>query len=194
MKIVKIIYSFLLFLLIITSTSFCQSQGAKQPMIDSASQLRLYRQNFWNNLPDPVGFTNDYEHLYNDSQLHVLDSIISTFSRKTFIQITIITYDTMLVAEDNMEALNLRIANFWGVGERYKDNGITIGICRGYRKMRIDNGDGIFKILSDAETKQIIDNKFAPSFKAGNFFEGTYIGLKALMDELAVNQKEIGKE
>ena len=38
--------------------------------------------------------------------------------------------------------------------------------------MRINNGDGIETKLSDAETKDIIDNIIIPEFKKGNYFQG----------------------
>jgi len=67
---------------------------------------------------------------------------------------------------------------------------VTIGICRGYRKMRIQNGDGIEKILTDRETKEIIDTAFIPSFKDGKYFEGTLIGVKTLIATLGKNAEK----
>ena len=38
-----------------------------------------------------------------------------------------------------------------------KKNGILIGISKGYRKIRIQNENGIEKIITDEETKSIIE-------------------------------------
>ena len=50
--------------------------------------------------------------------------------------------------------------------------------------IRIQNGYGIENILTNEETKQIIDNYFIPNFKTGNFFEGTKQGTVELMEKL----------
>jgi len=54
----------------------------------------------------------------------------------------------------------------------------------GYHKMTIRNGYGIEKILSDSETKEIIDNAFIPSFRKDEYYQGTLNGLNKLMDIL----------
>jgi uncharacterized protein len=75
----------------------------------------------------------------------------------------------------------LYISNTWGVGVKGKDNGILIGISNGYRRMRIQNGYGIEKIISDEETKEIIDKYFIPYFKNGDYYSGTLTGLTRLI-------------
>ena len=50
--------------------------------------------------------------------------------------------------------------------------------------MRIQNGYGIEKMISDAETKEVIDKFFVPSFKNGEYYEGTLIGLSKLIELL----------
>jgi uncharacterized protein len=89
-----------------------------------------------------------------------------------------------MVTRNDFEDFTLRILNTWGVGKKGKNNGVLIGISAGYRMMRIQNGYGIQKILSDDETKQIIDSYFLPSFKEGDMYDGTLKGLMALMEKL----------
>lgn len=50
--------------------------------------------------------------------------------------------------------------------------------------MRIQNGFGIEEVLSDAETKSIIDSSFIPEFKKGKYFKGTFEGVLDLMIEV----------
>jgi len=40
------------------------------------------------------------------------------------------------------------------------------------------------ELITDNETKNIVDKYFIPSLKRGNYFEGTLIGLKNLIDLL----------
>jgi uncharacterized protein len=131
-----------------------------------------------------LGWTSDYEHIFTEEQIFELDSIISNFERETTNEIAIVTIDSSWTTKDNFDSLTLAIARNWGVGKKEKNNGILIGISTGLRKIRIHNGYGIEKILSDAETKKIIDDIIIPEFQTGNYFEGTKNGLLALMQKI----------
>jgi uncharacterized protein len=96
----------------------------------------------------------------------------------------VVTLDTGMLEKDSLEVLTTRIGNYWGVGQKDKNNGITVGICRGYGRMTIRNGAGIEKILTDEATKGIIDNAFIPGFKKADYYAGTVNGLKDLMEIL----------
>jgi len=158
---------------------------------DSIVQIRLqqYRQAFWDSLPEPHGWVNDFEALYSDEENRSLDSVISVFKARTNIEIAIVTVDTNFIEKEKFDDLALHIANTWKVGEKEKDNGIVITISRGYRRIRIQNGYGIEKLITDEETKAIIDNYFIPDFKAGNYYNGTLTGLTKLTELLDTKLK-----
>jgi uncharacterized protein len=132
-------------------------------------------------IPQPIGYINDFENIFSKKQENYLDSMIRSFEKKKTIQITLITIDTSMVSKSDLENYVFKIANKWGVGQKQKDNGITIGMSKGYRYMRIQNGYGLEHFLPDSETKKIIDTAFIPSFKKEQYFEGVINGLKAIM-------------
>ena len=135
-------------------------------------------------LPRPRGYVNDFEKIFSVKQVKYLDSLISDFDHKTTNQFAIITVDTSMVSKEDFDGYILKIAKTWSVGQKKKDNGIVIGFSRGYRKIRIENGHGIEKIISDADTKAILDSAILPFFKKGEYFEGTVQGLKTIMARL----------
>jgi uncharacterized protein len=157
-----------------------------QHLTDTSAYARLqaYRQIFWDSLPKPSSWTNDYEGLFNDDEEQKLDSIISAFEKETTVQFCIVTLDTIYTTKERFDDLALHISKAWGVGQKDKNNGITICISKGYRKIRICNGYGIEKILSDKETKEIMDKYFIARFKEGKYFQGTLDGLIALVETL----------
>ena len=59
-----------------------------------------------------------------------------------------------------------------------------IAISRGYRQIRIQNGDGIALVLSDEETAEILQKQFFPYFKKEEYFEGTKAGILKLIELL----------
>ncbi|MCY7360934.1 MAG: TPM domain-containing protein [Ignavibacteria bacterium] len=120
---------------------------------------------FWDSLPKPTGWVNGFEALYTDDQERALDSIITILKSQTGIEISIVTIDTIYISKDNFEDLTLHIANMWGVGEKIKNKRILIGISRDYRKIIIENGYGIEKLISNNDTKKIIDKYFIIPFR-----------------------------
>jgi uncharacterized protein len=139
---------------------------------------------FVEKFPGPTGYINDYENLFSVKEKETLENLISDFEKKTTVEIAVITFDTAMLGTYSVDTFTLEIAKKWGVGKKDKNNGIVIGICSQYRKIRIENGYGIQNVLSNAETKELIDTSFIPFFKNADYFNGTLNGLKALMAKL----------
>lgn len=170
------------------SSAYSQSPNRSGTVISfdsTKTELSSYRSKFLKSLPPPTGYVNDYENLFSDVEEKYLDSLIAAFDTATTIQLALVTLDSSATTKDNFDNLILQIGNQWGVGEKNANNGIIIGISKGYRKLRIQNGYSIEKILSDEETKKVIDNYFLPEFKTGDFYNGTLKGLNELMRTLS---------
>lgn len=135
-------------------------------------------------VPRPIGYVNDFEHLFTADETGFLDSIIGHFERKTAIQIALVTIDTTMTSREDFDNFVLRIGKVWAVGQKEKRNGIVIGISRGYRKMRIEKDYGIEKLLNNNDTKMIIDTAFIPPFRKSKYFDGTLNGLQTLIRRL----------
>jgi len=192
MKHTKFFKTVVLLLVVVLFTTSCQTPESKKGVQLSDSARRdqgAHKILFKDSIPQAHGYVNDYDLVYTPAQKATLDSLIGDFEKETTMQIVIIAFNSTMVEIDSLESTTMKIANIWRVGQKDKNNGIAIGICRDCRKMTIQNGSGTEKILSNAETKQIIDNSFIPGFKEGNYFEGTLNGLKALISTL---KKKLG--
>jgi uncharacterized protein len=84
----------------------------------------------------------------------------------------------------DFERYTLLMLRTWGVGKRQKNNGILIVIAPGLRRIRIQNGYGIEKVLTNEQTKTVLDKTFLPYFKEGKFYQGTKEGILAIMRTL----------
>lgn len=136
------------------------------------------------NLPKPKGFINDFENLLTDQQEEYLDSLITDYEKQAKIEIAIVTIDSSMTSAETFDNYTLELANYWGVGKKDLDNGVLIGVSSTLRRIRIQNGFGIEEILSDEETKKIIDAFFIPNFKNGDYFEGIKLGTIEIMEKL----------
>lgn len=135
-------------------------------------------------LPEPIGWTNDFGHIFSGEQIAMLDSMISRFEKETTIEIAIVTLDSNRATAGNFDSLVLALHRKWGIGKKETNNGILIGISASLRKIRISNGHGIETRLSDQQTKKILDDTILPDFRKGNIYEGILKGLRAIMEKL----------
>lgn len=184
LMIIKLQVAIVFIFLLSFSSAYSQSpnrSGTVTSFDSTKTNLSTYRSTFLKNLPPPTGYINDYEDVFSESEVKFLDSLITVFEDATTIEIALVTLDSFATARDNFDDLTLQIAKQWGVRKKETSNGVFIGISTGHRKIRIQNGYGIEKILSDGETKEIIDNFFLPEFKAGKLYNGTVKGVNELM-------------
>ena len=140
---------------------------------------------FSNELPKNKGWVNDFENIFSTGQENSLDSILSAFEKKTTIEIAIITIPEIMTTAENFDNLVVQISNYWRLGKKDKNNGILIGVSKGLRSIRISNGLGIEAILTDDQTKKIIENTIIPNFKVENYYQGTLKGIEEIIKNLA---------
>jgi uncharacterized protein len=174
------ISKYILFLFFVINLNGQNSNVIENDSLKNKS-VESFRKEFWENLPNPTGWTNDYENLFSEAEKVNLDSIIREFERETTFEIGIATIDSLKTSKENFDNLSLHIAQTWGIGKKDKDNGILIAISKGHRRIRIENGNGIELIITEKETSEIIENYFIPEFRKGEYFNGTLNGLKALI-------------
>jgi uncharacterized protein len=130
--------------------------------------------------PKPIGFVSDFENVFTKKEELSLTKKIKELNKETDVQIVLVTIDSTMTNKEEFDEYTLSLAQKWEVGEKVKNNGILIGISKSMRRIRIQNGLGIEKIISDAETKIIIDEYFIPSYKKEKYYDGTIKGLTEL--------------
>ena len=133
--------------------------------------------------PQPIGYISDFEGILTEQQEQELTLLLKKHEQETTDQIAIVTLAS-LKPYDNINDYSLDLANYWGIGQKDKNNGALIALGKGLRNIRIQNGYGIESRLTETETKKIVDEIMIPQFKAGNYYEGLKKGLKAIIEEL----------
>lgn len=178
----------LFFLLVVGFGSFTiLAQQEKSNAQLTALELVQHRELFSQNIPAPIGLISDFDSLFNVSQVRELRQLVSDFYHYSGIQIAMVTIDSTDVAEADFEDFTLRLANTWGIGDSILNNGIVIAICKGHRRIRIQNGLGTESILSDKETHDLIQLYFIPAFKEGNYFKGSHLGIQQMIEVILQN-------
>jgi uncharacterized protein len=84
----------------------------------------------------------------------------------------------------SVEDFGFRLGETWKIGNKEADNGAILLVAPNEKKVRIEVGDGLEPILTDALSSIIIRNRILPAFKAGNFPQGIHQGTDAIIEQL----------
>ena len=120
------------------------------------------------------------ESLANEDIDRIAQLINAERQKKSF-QIGVLMIST-LGSDDSLEEYSLKVARQWGIGDKKKSNGVLLLIAKNDRKMRIEVGNGMEGLLTDARASQIIRNTIAPKFRSGDYAGGVEAGVKRIVD------------
>ena len=77
-----------------------------------------------------------------------------------------------------------RLLNFWGVGKRGVNNGLLYLVSVQEHRMEVATGDGIRHFASDADLKQLLEQRVVPQFKAKKPDRGVIVCVEELCKRL----------
>jgi uncharacterized protein len=135
-------------------------------------------------LPDPIGLVNDFENILNESQENELEVVLENTYEQIGVQFALVTLPENQVGGKDFFLYTLDLANFWGVGEAGKDNGVLIAISKSLRSIRIQLGYGVEPYISDEETRAVINDQVIPFLKKSDYYEGSMAAVKGIIAEL----------
>ncbi|HYM90321.1 MAG TPA: TPM domain-containing protein, partial [bacterium] len=81
---------------------------------------------------------------------------------------------------DDVEAFATAYFNHLGIGKREHHNGVLILAVLDRRRVRIEVGRGLDRVLTRAAAQRIIDEAMAPAFRVGRYGEGLIQGVQAV--------------
>ncbi|MDE3182950.1 MAG: TPM domain-containing protein [Bacteroidota bacterium] len=181
----KFIFTFLFLLLFFCPNTRAQNVPDYVPFRSmNPAQLSAYRQSIWDTLPAAVGWVNDFEDLFTPPQEHYLEKILEHFEKATSIEISIVTVDSNMVAEDKFDDFSYRLMKIWGIGKITKSNGIVICICKDYRRICVTTDFGIDKYINESDKSRMINREFVPYFAKNDYYDGIYHGLNAMLSKI----------
>ncbi len=128
---------------------------------------------------------HDEAHALQQSTVDQLEKGLKVYEDSTSNQIAILIIPSL--DGDVLEQYSLRVAEKWKLGQKEKDNGALLLIAVDDHKMRIEVGQGLEGVLTDALSNRIIRNEIAPAFRRGDFDAGVIAGISGM-------QKAIGGE
>ena len=146
--------------------------------------------------PNPPKLVNDFAGVMQSGEVNALEQKLRAFNDSNSTQIAIVTIKSI----DGYDIADYayKLGEKWGVGQKGKDNGILIVVAPNDRKVFIATGYGAEEYVTDAMSRRIIEQKFKPSFKNNNYYQGLEDGTTDIINLLtgkfkAEPQEKIGK-
>ena len=135
--------------------------------------------------PRPTLQTSVYDEadLLSSTQQAQLERKLINYADTTSTQIVVATITSLEGEEIGTYAAEW--AHEWGIGQSQEDNGIFILMSGGDRRVFIATGYGVEAYLTDALSRQIIDQYILPEFSREDYYAGLDKGTTAIMQVMS---------
>ena len=115
----------------------------------------------------------------NDQQKKALADKIAKERSETGNQIAVLMIKSL--EDEALEDYSIEVARGWGIGQKDRDSGVLLLVVKDDRKLRIEVGYGLEGALPDIRASRIIQDRIAPQFKEGKFYEGIDSGVDGIV-------------
>ena len=125
----------------------------------------------------------DYINLLSSAQKKSLENKLIRYSDTTSTQIVV-----AIIASTEGENIAYLAANWgekWGIGQAKEDNGILMLLAKDDRKITIQAGKGVEHLLTDFQSKRIIERIIIPAFKRNDYYAGLNNGVDYIFKTLS---------
>jgi uncharacterized protein len=141
----------------------------------------------WSESPFPQlsGRVVDEAGIISASTQQTLNTLLAEHEQQKTNQVVVVTVKTLHGM--SIEDYAYQLGNLWGIGQKDKNNGVLLIIAPNERKVRIEVGLGLERILGNAKCKQIIESDMIPAFKAGLIERGILQGVISILSVLNSN-------
>jgi uncharacterized protein len=133
-------------------------------------------------VPKLSGHVVDQAGMLSASQKAALEALLAEYEQTKGSQIAVLLLPS--TAPEAIEQYSIRVADAWKLGRKGIDDGVIIVVAKdnppAMRRLRIEAGRGVQGVLTDAQSKRILQDVIAPHFKRQQFYEGLVAGVGAI--------------
>jgi uncharacterized protein len=152
--------------------------------------LPLTGQAAWsNNLELPAAApVVDEAQILSGQEAAQLTRLVETIKARSGVEISVFIASSL--RERAIEEFSLAVAEAYKLGKKKDDKGLIFVVAPKERKMRFEVGYGLEGDLTDAFTRQVLDNQVRPYFKDGQYYEGILAGISAIQQKVPLGLSE----
>ena len=115
-----------------------------------------------------------------------LEAQLADYETKTGSQIAVLLVKS--TEPEAIEQYSIRVTDAWKLGRKGIDDGVLLMVAKdnpsALRRLRIEAGRGVQGVLTDAKSKQILQDVIAPYFRQNQFYAGLSAGVTAIANLL----------
>ena len=129
---------------------------------------------------------NDFARLLTNDDTRVLDQALIALHADTGVEGTVVTIEDRRShgGDSGLEAFATRLFNYWGIGDKRRNDGFMVMVLPANREARIEIGAG-YPAAFDATAQQIMDDLMLPEFRDGDYSTGLRRGTLAVIEKIA---------
>lgn len=124
----------------------------------------------------------DQAAMLDAQQRAALESVLAEHETRTGSQIAVLLVTS--TAPEAIEQYGIRVADAWKLGRKGVDDGVLLLVARdnpaALRRLRIEAGRGVQGVLTDAQSKRVLQDVIAPHFRQNDYYGGLVAGVGAI--------------
>ncbi len=115
-------------------------------------------------------------------QRDALENVLREYEERSGSQIAVLLVSK--TAPEAIEQYSIRVFDAWQLGRKGVDDGVLLVVAKdnppALRRLRIEAGRGVQGVLTDAQSKRILQDIVAPHFRQNDFYGGLVAGVSAI--------------
>jgi uncharacterized protein len=133
-------------------------------------------------VPPLTGHVTDQAGMLDASQRARLEAVLTDYEARTGSQIAVLLVKS--TEPEQIEQYSIRVADAWKLGRKGVDDGVLLLVAKdnpsALRRLRIEAGRGVQGVLTDAQSKRILQDVIAPHFRQNQYYDGLVAGVGAI--------------
>lgn len=139
----------------------------------------------------------DLAGMLTPEQRRALENTLQQYEAEKGSQIAILLINS--TAPESIEQYSIRVVDTWKLGRKGVDDGVLLLVAKNnppsLNRLRIESGRGTEGVLTDIQSKHILQDVIAPYFRQNDFYEGLSAGVSAIIatlnnEEFAAPEKQ----
>lgn len=133
-------------------------------------------------VPELKARVTDQVKLLTAEQRASLEAVLADYETKTGSQIAVLLMSS--TAPEPIEQYSIRVTDAWKLGRKGVDDGVLLVVAKdnpsSLRRLRIEAGRGVQGVLTDAQSKRVLQDVIAPHFRTNDYYGGLTAGVGAI--------------
>lgn len=133
-------------------------------------------------VPPLAARVTDNAGMLDAKQKAALEGVLADYEAKTGSQIAVLLVKS--TEPEAIEQYSIRVTDAWKLGRKGVDDGVLLMVAKdnpsSLRRLRIEAGRGVQGVLTDAQSKRILQDVIAPHFKQNDYYGGLVTGVGSI--------------